>query len=114
MQEALPRSARVSISFGALRTVGPDAAEEGPLMLGWKKQLAVIAGVGVLSLMGCRSGNHFSSDNQFSISGAVTGAAAVTVSLAGAASASAATDADGNYSFGSLGNGSYIVTPSKA
>jgi hypothetical protein len=36
------------------------------------------------------------------------------VDLTGAASASTTTDANGNYSFGSLANGSYTLTPSKA
>jgi len=49
----------------------------------------------------------------FSISGAITGATGVAVSLTGAASASTATDGNGSYLFLSLANGSYTLTPSK-
>ena len=51
----------------------------------------------------------------YSISGAVSGAtsAGVTINLTGAATASATSDANGNYSFAGLANGSYTVTPSK-
>ena len=50
----------------------------------------------------------------YAISGTVSGtiASGVTVTLSGAASASTTTGASGTYSFGSLTNGSYTVTPS--
>ncbi len=50
----------------------------------------------------------------YSISGAVTGAAGVTLTLGGAASNTATSAADGTYAFAGLANGSYTVTPSKA
>jgi hypothetical protein len=52
----------------------------------------------------------------WSISGTITPAAAgsgTTVTLSGAASASTTADANGNYSFAGLANGSYTVAPSK-
>jgi hypothetical protein len=49
----------------------------------------------------------------YSISGTVTGASEVTVSLSGASAATTTTDVSGNYTFSGLVNGSYIVTPSK-
>jgi streptogramin lyase len=58
--------------------------------------------------------NFTSTANTYSISGTVSGAvtSGVTVSLTGAASASTITDLSGNYSFGSIANGSYVLTPS--
>ena len=54
----------------------------------------------------------------YSISGQVTsngsGLSGVGVALSGASSATAITDANGNYAFTGLFNGSYTVTPSKA
>lgn len=50
----------------------------------------------------------------YTISGNVTGAASVLVTLSGASTATATTDASGNYSFAGLANGSYAVTPSKS
>jgi uncharacterized protein DUF1566/carboxypeptidase family protein/SdrD B-like protein len=47
------------------------------------------------------------------ISGAVSGAGSVRVSLTGAASASATTDASGAFAFTGLANGAYTLTPSK-
>ena len=49
----------------------------------------------------------------WSISGAITGAGAVTVTLSGPTGGTTTTDASGNYSFSALANGSYTVTPSK-
>jgi hypothetical protein len=51
----------------------------------------------------------------YSITGTVSGAAlsGVTISLTGPTSGSTTTDAGGSYSFASLANGSYTVTPSK-
>ncbi len=58
-----------------------------------------------------------SGTGNLSISGIVTYGrsylAGVTVTLSGAASKTAVTDSQGNYSFGSLGNGTYTVTPGK-
>lgn len=51
----------------------------------------------------------------FSISGTVTsggtGLAGVTMTLSGAGSGTTTTDASGNYTFSSLANGSYTITP---
>ena len=50
----------------------------------------------------------------FSISGTITpiaGGSGATVTLSGAAAATTTTDSSGNYSFGSLTNGTYTVTP---
>ena len=52
----------------------------------------------------------------WSISGTISptaGGGGATVTLSGASSASTVADANGNYSFTSLANGSYTVTPSK-
>ncbi|WP_263383681.1 DUF4082 domain-containing protein [Granulicella arctica] len=46
------------------------------------------------------------------VSGVVTGGAGVTVALTGAATASTTTNASGAYSFPSVANGSYVITPS--
>ncbi len=51
--------------------------------------------------------------SSWSISGTITGTTGVTVALSGAATASTTTDSSGNYSFSSLQNGSYTVTPTK-
>jgi hypothetical protein len=50
----------------------------------------------------------------YSISGNVSGAADVILSLTGAANANVTTDPSGNYQFSALSDGSYTVTPSKA
>lgn len=50
----------------------------------------------------------------WAISGTVSGGAGATVSLSGAAAASTTADANGNYTFSGLANGSYAVTPSRA
>lgn len=50
----------------------------------------------------------------WSISGTISGGAGSLVSLSGAQSASATADSNGNYTFSSLANGSYVVTPSKS
>ncbi len=47
------------------------------------------------------------------ISGTITGATSVTVTLSGASSTSTTTAAAGTYAFTGLANGSYTVTPSK-
>ena len=50
----------------------------------------------------------------FSISGSIVGNSTATVNLAGAASASTTTDGAGHFTFGSLRNGTYVLTPSLA
>ena len=58
-----------------------------------------------------------SSGTVFTIAGSITPAASgagTTVALSGGSSASTVADANGNYSFTGLANGSYTVTPSKA
>ncbi len=58
-------------------------------------------------------GNKFNT-NGFSLSGTINPTAAgsgATVSLSGGASGSATADSSGNYTFASLANGSYMVTP---
>lgn len=49
----------------------------------------------------------------YKVSGNVSGATNVTVTLAGAATGTATTDASGNYVFAGLANGTYTLTPSK-
>jgi len=65
-----------------------------------------------------QTGKNFTSTavTTYSISGTVSGAVAagVTMTLTGAASRTTTTDASGNYTFSSLANGSYTVTPSLA
>jgi len=80
------------------------------LVLAGRRRFALVAWIGLLALVGCGCSNPSS----WGISGTVTGATAVTVNLTGAANASTTTEASGNYSFGSLANGSYTLTPSKA
>ena len=59
--------------------------------------------------------NFTATGQSFSISGNVSTAGAnATVTLSGGASASTTADASGNFSFGSLGNGSYTITPTKS
>jgi len=65
-----------------------------------------------------QTGVNFSarSTASWSISGTISpnsGGAGATVALSGASSAATAADANGNYSFTGLANGSYKVTPSK-
>ncbi len=78
-----------------------------------KKSLFVLLSVLLLSIIAACG---FSIIKTFSISGAVTlngsGIPGVTVSLSGASTASTTTDANGNYSFGDVANGSYTITPS--
>src|SRR5262245_47327506 len=88
-------------------------------LIGLKPRFALAAWVGLLVLVGCSGCGNNSSTNggsnrsTFSISGTITGATAVTVNLTGAAIGTTPTDANGNYSFGSVANGNYILTPSK-
>lgn len=59
------------------------------------------------------SGVNFTAvvSNPLSISGTIAGGAGATVQLSGAAVMTTTADASGNYSFGGLLNGSYILTP---
>jgi hypothetical protein len=61
--------------------------------------------------------NNNSNTTTYSLAGTVTssgiGLQGVTMTLSGAESATATTDASGNFSFASLANGSYTITPSK-
>ena len=50
----------------------------------------------------------------WNISGTINGGGGSTVALSGAASATTTADANGNYTFAGLMNGSYTVTPSKS
>jgi hypothetical protein len=50
----------------------------------------------------------------YGISGAVSGAANVTITLSGAGSATTTTNGSGNFSFSNLVNGNYTLTPSKS
>jgi len=60
------------------------------------------------------SGVNFTAAGQtFSVSGTITGGSGARVALSGGASASTTADVAGNFNFTGLGNGSYIVTPSK-
>ena len=54
------------------------------------------------------------SPSSFSISGTVSGAVSsgVTMTLSGTSSGTTTTDANGNYTFSGLANGSYTITPS--
>jgi hypothetical protein len=86
-----------------------------------------VDGTNGLYLYGSSSGfptNSFNAANywvdviylpSFSITGTISGAggAGATVSLSGPVTATTTADALGNYSFGTVTNGSYIVTPAK-
>jgi hypothetical protein len=80
-----------------------------------KQRFRLAAAAGLVVLMGCGSGIGETNTNSFTfgVSGAITGAAGVTVTLTGAVTASTTTYANGSYAFGSLRNGSYSLTPSK-
>ena len=49
----------------------------------------------------------------FTISGTISGGVGATVTLAGAANATTTADSSGSFSFSSLANGNYTITPSK-
>lgn len=71
----------------------------------------LVTTVAVLAMgLACSS----STSSSHTISGTVTGASNVGVSLTGAQSATTTTDESGNFSFGGLADGSYAVTPTKA
>jgi protocatechuate 3,4-dioxygenase beta subunit len=65
-----------------------------------------------LAGLGCSSSNPKPA-HTYSISGTVTGATEVTLSLSGASTATVTTDASGTYSFAGLPSGNYTVAPSK-
>lgn len=73
---------------------------------------AILSGCGGGSGGGAAS-STLPTTSAYSISGTVTGASGVAMSLAGASTASTIADASGNYSFANLANGSYTVTPSR-
>jgi hypothetical protein len=56
--------------------------------------------------------NFISGPPTYVVSGTISGAPGITVSLAGTTIAQATTDASGNYSFPTVPNGTYTVTPS--
>ena len=62
--------------------------------------------------VGCGGGGN--SPSSFSVSGTVSGAVSsgVTMTLSGTSSGTTTTDANGNYTFGGIANGSYTITPS--
>jgi len=76
--------------------------------------LVKIAAVALLTLLvSCGGGGGDTTPQPtYDISGTVTGAADVTITLSGDASATTITDVSGNYSFTGIANGSYTVTPS--
>ena len=79
--------------------------------------LSIFRSIIVLSIItlfvGCSSSSSTTTPTTFSISGTVSGAVSsgVTITLSGTSSATTQTDANGNYSFSSLANGTYTVTP---
>jgi hypothetical protein len=82
-----------------------------------KECFRLAAAAGLVILLGCGSGNSSTDGGNpptFGISGAITDASGVAMSLTSAGlSWSTTTDANGNYAFGELPNGSYILTPYK-
>ncbi len=58
--------------------------------------------------------NFTATAQTWTISGNISGGAGSTVTLTGAASKTTTADASGNYSFATLANGSYTVTPTKS
>lgn len=69
-------------------------------------------------LCGCTSASSSSvSSTTYTISGTITpssDASGATVTLSGAAAATTTATSSGNYSFTGLGNGAYVVTPSRS
>ena len=70
-----------------------------------------IAQTGTAGSTGHSSGT--SATSGYTISGSVYGVTGVSVSLSGAAATATATDSSGNFSFETLGAGSYTVAPSR-
>ncbi len=83
-----------------------------------KRILVHLLALATMALTACGGGGGKGSSppptTTHSISGTVSGAvvAGVTISLTGAATGTTTTDASGNYTFGGLANGSYVVAPS--
>ncbi|MEQ1629189.1 MAG: carboxypeptidase-like regulatory domain-containing protein [Gallionella sp.] len=78
--------------------------------------LAIFIGMFLAACGGGGGGAAPVAPTTYSISGAVSGAAAsgVTVTMTGTSAATTTTDATGNYSFTGLTNGNYTITPTKA
>jgi hypothetical protein len=81
--------------------------------MGIRAFVAVVA-VCVATVAPARSGDKEPKHGHASISGVVTGASAVMVTLSGPVTFSTTTDASGAYTFTGLRHGSYTVTASKA
>jgi hypothetical protein len=82
-----------------------------------------LAAIAALFASACGAGGKTGDNSQqppppsaFTISGAVTGASSVTVTLsaAGAADRTTTTGANGSYAFADVANGTYTVKPAKA
>ena len=87
----------------------------------WTAGLLLAVAVGVVGCGGIISGsstaNTASSPLTYGISGTISpaaGGSGATVTLSGASSATATANSSGAYSFSSLGNGSYVITPGRA
>ncbi len=75
---------------------------------------AMLLGLALAACGGGSSSSGGGGGTTYTVSGTITGASAVTVTLSGAATGTTTTDANGAYSFASLANGSYTLTPSKS
>ena len=99
--------------------VGCILTSEGGLMTTRRRTLvALVVGLAVAGCGGSSSsdGGTPPATTTYTISGTVSGATAagVTVLLSGTSSATTTTSGTGTYSFASLANGSYTITPSLA
>jgi plastocyanin len=92
------------------------------MKIGWLRGVCfgLFVLVAIVGLAGCGGGGNGGGGAvavTYGISGQVTsngsGLSGVTMALSGASSATAITDANGNYTFTGLDNGSYTITPSK-
>lgn len=85
-----------------------------------RNSIVLLAIAGALVFTGCGGGGGNGGggggggSSTYTLAGTISGASAVTVSLTGSATAQTTTDPNGNYSFSSLSNGTYTVTPSKS
>jgi len=118
----VPAGSRISLlsAFFASNSTTPLSAVRT------RKAIGLLALAGTLAVAGCSIGGGNNSggggggqgggggSTTYTLSGAISGTQQASISLSGAASATATTDANGNYSFASLGNGSYTVTPSES
>lgn len=82
-------------------------------MTGSKRFLALAGALALAACGGSSSGGSTPTPTTYTISGTITGATSVTVTLGGASTATTTTDAGGNYAFAGLANGTYTVKPSK-